>query len=499
MGEANRGYNQVSQETYMRKIFITVNDGSIARNILRSFVLAGILARPDIAIGLITHESKVRSYEREFGGERVRIFGVPQRRLTFYERILSYLIRNGLRTKTILMDQRTHIDGRYMAFIVKRAITYFLGGSRLFHSFIRLLFLFRSPSPFARELFLKEKPDLLFSTDVQTELDFDAIAAAHKTGVKIVGMVRSWDNPTSRGGLIPYIPKMLLVWSPYLRRISVRFQDVPAERMTMVGIPHYDWYTRKDIIMSRGEFLRHFGIDPVRDLMPQASADATGRLVSNGVDPSKKIILFAGEGAFHAPHEVEVLGIISEALKAGKIENSGKVAVVFRPHPAFKVDRESVKKLDNIIFDEDVSGYTGKDPSSWEMGKAEIAHLVNSLYHADLIVTIASTMAIDAIAFDKPVICVAFDGKSEEPQEKSVRRYYSDYTHYVELAKTRGFKIAFDSEKLVQYINEYLQNSSLDREGREKIKEDFIWKLDGLSAERIANALIGYLDDKLWR
>lgn len=454
----------------MKKIFITVNDGSIARNILRSFVLEKILARPDIAVGLITHESKVRSYEREFGGERVRIFGVPQRRLTFYERILSYLIRNGLRTKTILMDQRTHIDGRYMAFIVKRVITYFLGGSRLFHSFIRLLFLFRSPSPFARELFLKEKPDLLFSTDVQTELDFDAIAAARKTGVKIVGMVRSWDNPTSRGGLIPYIPKMLLVWSPYLRRISAKFQDVPAGRMVMVGIPHYDWYTRKDIIMSRGEFLRYFGIDP-----------------------SKKLILFAGEGAFHAPHEVEVLGIISEALKAGKIENSGKVAVIFRPHPAFKVDRESAKKLDNIVFDEEVSEYTGQDPASWEMGKAGIAHLVNSLYHADLIVTIASTMTIDAIAFDKPVICVAFDGKSKEPYWNSVKRYYRDYAHYADLSKTRGFKIASDADEMTRFINEYLDNPTLDALGRKKIRGEFIWKLDGHSAERIAEAVLGGL------
>lgn len=451
----------------MRKLFITVNDGSIARNILRSFVLEKMRAHPDIQVGLITHLEKVSAYEQEFGSRSVRIFGCPSRHMTLLERILSYLIRNGLRTKTILMDQRTHREGRYTAFIIKRCITYLLGGSRIFHAFVRLLFLLRRPSPVMRELFLRERPDMLFSADVQAELDFDAIAAAQKFSVKIVGMVRSWDNLTARGGLVPYIPEKLLVWNPFLLRQAVKIQHIPKKVLQVVGIPHYDWYVNEAIIKSREGFLRQFGIDP-----------------------SQKVILFAGEGKFHAPREVEVLEILSEKLEEGSIADSKNIALIFRPHPAFSVDSANIKRLDNVIFDEHISGYTGEDRSSWEMGRDGIVHLVNSLYHADLVVTIASTMIIDAAAFNKPVISVAFDGKSEEPYWDSVKRYYRDYTHIIELSKAGGFKIVYTPEELIRSVNEYLQNPGLDKEGREKIFKEFIWKLDGHSAERIVEAIL---------
>lgn len=454
----------------MKKIFITVNDGSIARNILRSFVLEKILARHDIGVVLITHEAKVKSYKQEFGGERVKVFGIPQRNLTFFERVLSYLIRNGLRTKTILMDQRTHIDGRYAAFIIKRCITYLLGGSRFFHVFVRLLFLLRRPSPAMRELFLQERHDLLFLTDVQAELDFDAIAAARGARVKIVGMVRSWDNLTARGGLVPYIPEKLLVWNPYLYRQAIEIQHISGDRLSLVGIPQFDWYVGPEFLKPRGEFLKNFGIDP-----------------------QKKVILFAGEGVFHAPHEVEVLEMLSEAIRVGKATDGLNLALVFRPHPAFAAAIEQAKKLNNVIVDEGISGYMGRDRSSWDMDKEKIYHLVNSLYHADLVVTTASTMAIDAAAFDKPVVCIAFDGKSREPYWNSVNRYYRDYTHYADLSKTGGFKIAYNLEELIRYINQYLADPMLDKRGRQKIRDEFIWKLDGKSAERIAGVLLGGL------
>ena len=119
---------------------------------------------------------------------------------------------------------------------------------------------------------------------------------------------------------------------------------------------------------------------------------------------------------------------------------------------------------------------------------------MNSIYHADLIITTASTITIDAVAFSKPVICVAFDGKGREPYWKSVKRYYHNYTHYIDLGKTGGFKIAYSHKELIKYVNEYFKNPSMDYSGRKKIFEEFIWRLDGKSAERVASAVLEALD-----
>lgn len=460
MGSASNG---------MKKIFITVNDGSIARNILRSSVLAGLLSDPSVSLGLIAHKDKADLYRREFGSNRVWVFPYECGPLTLYERVLSFLIRNGLHTRTILMDQRTHIEGRWVMFYIKRVLTYTLGSSKLFHQFIRFLFRFRPPTLFMHNLFLIEKPDLIFSTDVQAELDFDAVSAARKAGVPVVGMVRSWDNLTARGGLVPFIPGKLLVWNPYIKGEAIHIQHIPERVVCLTGIPQFDWYIKKELILSHEKFFRRLSIDP-----------------------AKRLILFAGEGHFHAPHEPETVAVVSHAMNEGKIP--ADVAVVFRPHPNFMIDRETIKGLGNIVFDDGVASYIGHERSSWEMDQEKMAHLVNSLYHADILVTTASTMTIDEVAFGKPVVCIAFDGKSREPYWNSVSRYYHDYNHYHDLSRTGGFAIARNAEELVRAINEYLKNPQKDAEGRARIVENFIWKLDGKSGERIAKELLDIFD-----
>ncbi len=448
----------------MKKIFITVNDGSIARNILRSSVLRVLYSDPSIAVTLITHKDKADLYRREFGSERIVVFPYERGPLSFFERVLSYGIRNGLRTRTILMDQRTHMDGRWASFLIKRALIYTFGSSRLFHWFVRFLFRFRKPTLSMQALYEKEKPDMLFATDVQSELDFDAVAAARRAGVPVVGMVRSWDNLTARGGLVPFIPDKLLLWNPYIKGEAIRIQHVPERVIELTGIPQFDWYVKQELILPREEFFSRIGIDP-----------------------AKRLILFAGEGHFHAPHEPETVAIVSKAMRDEKIPSD--IAVLFRPHPNFMIDREMIKGLGNIVFDDGVANYFGRERSSWEMDQEKMAHLVNSLYHADLLITTASTMTIDEVAFGKPVVCIAFDGESREPYWNSVLRYYRDYNHYRDLSRTGGFDIAYGAEDLVRYIGENLLHPEKNLEGRKKIVENFIWKLDGKSGERVADAV----------
>ena len=241
-------------------------------------------------------------------------------------------------------------------------------------------------------------------------------------------------------------------------------QHIPQKIIHMIGIPHYDWYIKTDIFESREQFLQKFGIDP-----------------------AKKMILFAGIGNFLNPHEPEVAEILSEAVKSGKLQ--ADCAILFRPHPAFGIDKDRINALGNVVFDDMVSGYSGKERSSWEMDRDNMAHLVNSLKYADVVVTTASSMTMDAVAFGKPVVCVAFDGKSEEPYFKSVKRFYHDYTHYIEISKTEGFKIANTKEELIRDINMYLEHPEEDKEGRKRLFDEFIWKLDGHSAERLVEVL----------
>lgn len=448
----------------MRVIFITISEGSIARNILRSSFLESIFSEKDIRVFLLVPKEKEAVYAEEFGSDRVSVLPISEKRNTFFNSLAWFLARNGIFTETVFTDQRTYSKKAY-AFFLKRAWTFLFGRSEFYHSLVRLFASFRKPSPEIMTYFEKYKPLLVFATDVQDEIDLDVMASARRFGTRIVGMVRSWDNLTSSAGLVQIVPDILLVWNPYLHKKAVEIQHIPAQKIKVIGIPQFDWYVKKEIFISRENFAAKFGFSS-----------------------SHRILLFAGIGNFLAPHEIEVLEILSSAIDAGELPRDLKI--LFRPHPNFSTDRESVAKLSHVAFDDSVATYTDSRKASWEMDREKIIHLANSLYHADLVITTSSTMTIDAVAFGKPVICIAFDGKSREPYWNSVERYYKGYTHYIDLSKTGGFRIAYSLEDLIKYVKKYIANPRFDEEGRRKIFEDYIWKLDGKSAERIAALLI---------
>lgn len=453
-----------------KTLLITVSEGSIARNILRSFVLEKISAGQRIKIVLLVPQDKLLLYGKEFGSMKVEVITWQDPGMSNFHKLLSYLSRNGIFTATVLTDQRNRLflDGEYVRFFIKCLITYGLGWNFLFHSFVRWLASFRKPSAGILEIFRKFSPDIVFSTDVQDEMDLDAIAAARKLSAPVLGMVRSWDNLTS-GGLVQALLDTMLVWNPFLYRMATGVQHIDFKILRITGIPHYDWYKHKDLLESRQNFMG-----------------------SLGLDSNKKLVLFAGVGTFSAPHEAEVAEVLSEAISSGPWKDGA--VVFFRPHPNFTSEREHIRALPGFIYDDEVASYAGKGKSSWEMFDVHLKHLINSLYHADLVITIGSTMTIDAIAFDKPVIWTAFDGKSKEPYWNSIKRYFNGYTHCVELAKTHGFKIAYDSADLGKYVNEYLMDPGQDGGGRKKVVEEFIGEFDGHSADRVAEEVLKFLD-----
>ena len=56
-----------------------------------------------------------------------------------------------------------------------------------------------------------------------------------------------------------------------------------------------------------------------------------------------------------------------------------------------------------------------------------------------------------------------------------------------------GMQIVENKEQLVEALNRYLQDPSLDRDGRQSMVEAECYKLDGKAGERIAEVLIGTL------
>ncbi|MEK7082338.1 MAG: hypothetical protein AAB915_01510 [Patescibacteria group bacterium] len=470
----------------MKKIMITVSEGSISRNILRSFLLDLLLKDEQVFLYLLVPADKADFYAREFGRERIKVLPISPLPQGFFGRLMIFLSGSGLKTETVFTDQerRYRRGGGFLSFAAKRVFAFLFGSSRIMHLLIRRLAGQRRPDAVVTRIFREVRPDVLFATDILEDADLHAIAAGRAVGCAVVGMARSWDNLGSR--LVVAVPDALAVWNQYLARMAAAVQHLPENIIKIVGIPHYDWYVKKDILAPRRDFLAEFG-----------------------AAPEKKIILFCGIGTEYAPREAEVAEILSRAIEAGDID--GNTAIIFRPHPGLSADAERISSLPHVFFDHTVatreqaglrgeqahlrpSGFGGQARDmSWEKESGAIARLVNSLYHADVVVSIASSITIDAVAFGKPVVCIGFDGYHQEEPAFSLAEVYRNHTHYKDLSRTGGFKIAYSAGDLIRYINQYRADPGMDAEGRKKIFSEFIGFLDGKSSERLSEVILAHL------
>lgn len=324
--------------------------------------------------------------------------------------------------------------------------------------------------PFDRnyeEIFKKYKPDAVFS---YSTYDWDAVpilrtAIRHK--IKTIGAELSWDNITSKGEQMIRYDK-LLVWNEMLKKDAIYYLDYHSEDIDITGaIPFNNFIRLKNKILSKKVFFEKI----------HANAD-------------KKLITYTTCSPLVCPYNDEIVEIIHNGIKNGAIKKPAQLLVrVYSRDDPTKYQR--FKGLDGIIIDDSIHS-TKIFPDGYE-GENDIIWLASTMDSSDLVINVCSSTTIDASVFDKPVINIAFDGNKQLPYYESCRRWY-DYTHYKRITATDGVKVAMNKDELYKYINEYLDNPSLDMQGRKRIVNEQCQFLDGKALDRMFDYLMKFLE-----
>ena len=76
---------------------------------------------------------------------------------------------------------------------------------------------------------------------------------------------------------------------------------------------------------------------------------------------------------------------------------------------------------------------------------------------------------------------------------KSPTQYFKT-EHYKKAVATGGIKLVGSGEELIEWINKYLENPSLDKEGRKRLVWEQCPFKDGKSGERIANFILNQMN-----
>lgn len=441
----------------MRTIFVTSFHVLISRNILAAG-LPRRLVDGGARVVVLVPDYKAPYFRERFGGPGIEILGVDANAptKTLRGRFFKRLAQNMLDTSTVELKQKQR------RFLHRQRVAYYcfwLPARLAWHvpgavPLVRMLDRALAPSCPLEVLLERERPDLVFATDIQNENDVALLQGASRRGIPTVGMVRSWDNLTNY--LLRIIPGVLLVGNTLEREEAVRYHGVPAGRIRIVGIPHYDRY-RSLPKAPRDDFLRSLGLDPQKKLI--VFTPVGDRYIRNSDSDRSVMDLLA------AMPEVNV---IVRFPPADTVSHTGD----FTPPPHMHFDRPGV------AFD--------ASAAHREVSEEDDRRLMHELYHADLVITGPSSIALDASLFGKPIIAVNLS-RGERPYLEGIIGY--DYVHFGYLRERAALALARSGGELRDFIRRYLADSSHDAAGRAAVVRDLCGPADGRSAERIVDAL----------
>ncbi len=459
-----------------KTIFIIITRGFMVRNILRSGVLSRLKdAGFRIVVFLDTDSNlPIPDYlKKEFEDKEVVFESSPRTHVRGHNRFAN-LTPMLISSKSRWMHSQIGNDkNKSRLFFWKYIERVVFTIASKFH-FLKTLARYIEKKVFSHGAYAKYfetyKPALVFSTSIQARLDIDMMKEAQRRNIPTVSMPKGWDNITQL--LFRVVPDVLIVQNERMRTEASRIQKIASEKIQVTGFPQFDWYRRPEILVSREEFCSWYGLNP-----------------------QKKIIFFGSEGGW-APDDEYIVEMLAQWVHAPNVLSKHSQLII-RPHftdvksgRLLKFnDRENVVVDDNIT----ISHFFG---DNWDPGIDEIKKFTNLVYHSDILVTVASTLTLDCVCFDKPLVNVAFGVLHSPRNGKDTTPLLYTQDHYAWVLETNAVDIVHNENELLQSINAYLLNPERKTEERKDLLQKLCYRVDGKSSERIANVLIRVANQK---
>ncbi len=451
----------------MDTIVVTISRGWIAKNLLGSDFYR--ILRDRYRLVIMTPAYKDERFLREYAHPNVRFLPLPELQETWIEEMLFFFHKHLIYNDTVNHHAKWGIIGlakskhptRFRYYCIK-IIFGILSRLRFLRDitrfFDRLLLQKKEVRALKKEL-KKIRPLCVVSTNVVDPGEVALMKAADDLEIMTVGFPKSWDNLSQHG--FRFRPKLLVVWNDFMREQAIKHQNYPPERVVCVGVPQYDFNFAPEMLMSREEFAALYGLDP-----------------------NKKIILLGSEGKLF-PSDADIASILAEHIAGDALREPAQLLI--RPHYGYRNDADKfapLRGMEGVVID------MFNEPSlcfkdKWDYSQAFTKRFVNSMRHADIVVNAVSTLTLDAICFDTPVITIAFDGRMPLPYSQSIARWYeTDY--YKKILSYGATAFVRSPQELKDAVSRYLEDPSIQRAERMKLRMEFTHGYEGGVAAHFA-------------
>ncbi len=473
-------------DTVTQRIFIIADHGLAVIYFLQSDLVAALLDA-GVEVVLFTDEVLKSGIERRFACPGLTIEGLRLDQARRYEHEvnpslqwwLHFLRRAGASNRINLeavdgfikqVEDEAH-GRRKKLFPVMRLVVEVLRRSRLVRRAVMRAQTRFNPRLYA-DLFEKYRPQLVVAATPGWRYDRYMLREAAARGVATAAVIVGWDNSSSYS--LPGAPvDWATCWSEIQKSEMVNGSDWPPERVNVGGVPAYDGYFRREWLMPRADYFRLHHLDPAR-----------------------KLISYASSFVSFAPNwrNVETL---ARLVAEERLSQPAQLLIRLHPThfmetPRFAEERERIRalaaELSHVHVVEPVP--LGEGGMSYYSGE-DMPEKSSMMAYSDVMVTVYSTMVVEASIHGTPVVSLCLDTPGGWPGKFSLPlSQIGGWPTHARFRASGAGREALDEESLCQALNYYLENPGADAQAR----ADFIARectfTDGQAARRTASFLL---------
>jgi CDP-Glycerol:Poly(glycerophosphate) glycerophosphotransferase len=314
----------------------------------------------------------------------------------------------------------------------------------------------------------KSRPDLIISTGPFQFEQPAVFSTAKRLRIPTLAYIPSWDNVSTKNRMV-FKYDGYIVWNEQTKKeLREFYPETKKVPVYVVGAPQFDIFYQDRFYITREEFCER-----------------------QGLDPKLPVIVYA-VGSPNFLKEKHGAAYIAKRVAEGHF---GNAQLLVRPHPIH--DNAEMKELfdpfgPKVRLQE--TSNTGKALTKRTQDELQIIEWVNTFRHADVVVNLSSTVAIDAAIFDKPVVNLDFDPQPGQEDQQLIKDINHKWSHFKPIAESGGVWLVNDFGELENAIKGYLENPSLHKAKRKWIVEYVCGHTDGQCGERMASAIIDFLD-----
>jgi len=314
------------------------------------------------------------------------------------------------------------------------------------------------------EHFQKHRPAAILAMCPFSTMQMGIVAVAKALQIPVFAFITSFDNITTKNRLI-FEYDGYIAWSEQMKReLHEYYPATKAAPVYVVGAPQFDVFMQDQYLRTRKEFMQGCGLDPGRPLV---------------------VYCLGSPNLIREDH-----GALQFLQRLRGPAQRPDIQVILRLHPGFKeagcteLDRIKAEFPDVVIQGPHRHWTTIPYQSS-----DSVVEWVNTLRHADVVVNLSSTMAVDASIFDKPVVNLDYDPEPGGPNQQLVKEINHKWVHFRPIAESGGVWLVNNPDELVAATLAYLKDPSLHAAQRRWIVEFVCQQVDGNSGRRFAEAL----------